>query len=286
MTIKIGALVEAGELSADLVRTLEETGFESLSISFWERVDEAVLDSACALLEGSSLFVSALSVWGNPLESDVVRSGWSTLIAAAHRFGSPFVTGFAGRLAGASVEASLDSWQDLFLHLLDEGHRAGVKGILMENCRMGDLWKRGAWNIAINDAAWRLLFERIGDERLGLEWEPCHQIEAFVDPIAQLGRWKERIHHIHGKDAAVDHALLSQIGLYSPKKAVTSTLPGGGDTDWHELLRLLVASGWTGSIDLEVPKGAFSASLPAASVSLEHLKECRSTAQKKIRPCV
>ena len=35
MTIKIGALVEAGELSADLVRTLEETGFGSLSISFW-----------------------------------------------------------------------------------------------------------------------------------------------------------------------------------------------------------------------------------------------------------
>lgn len=84
MTIKIGALVEAGELSADLVRTLEETGFESLSISFWERVDEAVLDSACALLKSSSLSISALSVWGNPLESDVVRSGWSTLIAAAH----------------------------------------------------------------------------------------------------------------------------------------------------------------------------------------------------------
>jgi len=244
-------------------------------------VDEAVLDTACTLLETSSLSVTALSVWGNPLESDAVRSGWSTLIASAHRFGSPFVTGFAGRLAGASVEASLECWQDLFLHLLDEAHRAGVKGILMENCRMGDLWKRGAWNIAINDAAWGLLFERIGDERLGLEWEPCHQVEAFVDPIAQLGRWKERIHHIHGKDARWDQGQLAQVGLYSPKKAITATLPGAGDTDWQELLRLLVASGWTGSIDLEVPKGPFSASLPAASVALEHLKECRNTAHRK-----
>lgn len=282
MTIKIGALVEAGELSTELVSTLEESGFESLSISFWEQVDGNLLDSACTLLEGSSLTVSALSVWGNPLESDVVRSGWSTLIAAAHRFGSPFITGFAGRLAAASVEASLDSWQNLFLHLLDEGYRAGVKGLLMENCRMGDLWKRGRWNIAINDAAWRLLFDRIGDERLGLEWEPCHQVEAFVDPIAQLGRWKERIHHIHGKDARWDHGLLSQVGLYSPKKAFTSELPGGGDTDWQSLLRLLVTSGWHGSIDLEVPRGTFSASLPAASLALEHLKECRANAQKEI----
>ena len=103
---------------------------------------------------------------------------------------------------------------------LEESHQI-VKGLtsILEDYQAGQIeFDTSAEDIHMNVE--QLLFERIGDERLGLEWEPCHQIEAFVDPIAQLGRWKERIHHIHGKDAAVEPTW-----MYSRRPVRQATLP-------------------------------------------------------------
>lgn len=180
-----------------------------------------------------------------------------TLIEQASQFGNPFVSTFAGRVPSKSVEASLPRFKEVFSELLDQVHHHDCRELLLENCRMGDLWKRGSWNIAINDAAWELIFSTLDDPLLGLEWEPCHQVEALLEPLAQLRRWKERVLHVHGKDAHVDAALLSKIGLYAPDKAIKATLPGCGDTDWQVLMQILVDGGYQGSIEIEAGGTSF-----------------------------
>ena len=276
MSIAIGALVAAKELDRELLAFLKQMGCETVGITFWETLGETDLIALAELVNEAGLPVSALSVWGNPLANPSTAEGWKTLIRHASLFGSPFVTGFAGRVPNASVEESIPAWKDLFSDLLEEAYRCDCKGLLMENCRMGDVWKRGKWNIAINDDAWKLLFSNLDDERLGLEWEPCHQVEAFVDPLDQLRRWLPSIKHIHGKDACVDWTRLKTFGLYAKQKAITTTLPGLGDTDWKALCTVLQNSGYEGSIDLETEGSSFFDDPPSKTQALSYLKTCRS----------
>ncbi|NLE16334.1 MAG: sugar phosphate isomerase/epimerase [Spirochaetales bacterium] len=275
MSIALGALVSAHELDKETLKLLKKLGFETLSISFWETLGEIDLDALAAEVHTSGLEVAALSIWGNPLQKEETAEGWKRLISGASRFGDPFVTGFAGRVPGSSVEDSLESWKALFSELLDLAHQNNCKGLLMENCRLGDTWKQGKWNIAINDDAFNLLFSMLADERLGLEWEPCHQVEAFVDPVAQLSRWLDRIKHIHGKDARVDWEALKTFGLFAKRKAIHTTLPGMGDTDWHALCSLLEEGGYQGSIDLETTGSSFFEDLEGKGKALSYLKACR-----------
>jgi sugar phosphate isomerase/epimerase len=275
MNIQLGALLYASEVNNEHLETLKEMGFETISICFWETLGETDLASLARCVGEAGLPVTALSLWGNPLANEEVRQGLTTLIDQAYRFGNPFVTGFAGRVPAGSVEASLPRFKEVFSELLEQIYRHNCRGLLLENCRMGDLWKRGAWNIAINDAAWSLIFNTLDDPLLGLEWEPCHQVEALVEPLAQLTRWKAKVLHVHGKDAHVDATLLSEIGLYAPNKAIKPTLPGFGDTDWRSLMQILHEGGYQGSIDIEAGGPSFFANFEETVASLAYLKKCR-----------
>ena len=276
MNIAIGALVSAHEIDTEKLSLLKDLGFESLGISFWETLGETDLPALAKLVQAVDIPVTALSIWGNPLANPTTAEGWKTLIAHANLFGKPYVTGFAGRVFHASVQDSLERWRQVFSDLLALAYQHDCKGLLMENCRIGDTWKQGKWNIAINDDAWKLLFSTLEDERLGLEWEPCHQVEAFVDPLAQLSRWLGRIKHIHGKDAHVDWESLRKNGLYAQEKAMKATLPGSGDTDWKALFALLQEGGYEGSVDLETNGTSFFENLETKVESLAYLKSGRN----------
>ena len=275
MSITIGALVSAQEITPESLAGLKDMGFEGISISFWEQIGKTDLASLAEIATNAQLPVTALSIWGNPLANDLTLASWKTLIQSASLFGKPFVTGFAGRIPNGSVEESLVRWKQVFSMLLEDAYHFDCRGLLMENCRIGDVWKRGKWNIAINDAAWELLFATLDDEKLGLEWEPCHQVESMVDPLPQLERWRQRIHHVHGKDAHIDWDLLHTIGLYSPQKAISPTLPGKGDTDWKALIQILSGSGFSGSIDIETEEPSFFANPTQKAEALAYLKACR-----------
>jgi sugar phosphate isomerase/epimerase len=273
--IQLGALLFANEVTSAHLGRLKEVGFETLSICFWETLGETDLTSLARTTEKAGLPVNAISIWGNPLANEETLRGVQTLIEQSYRFGHPFVSTFAGRVPSKSVEASIPRFKEVFSELIDQVHRHDCKGLLLENCRMGDLWKRGSWNIAINDAAWSLIFNTLDDPLLGLEWEPCHQVEALLEPLAQLKRWQGRVLHVHGKDAHVDHALLSEIGLYAPGKAIKATLPGCGDTDWKILMQILVDGGYQGSIDIEAGGTSFFSDFEEKVASLDYLKKCR-----------
>jgi sugar phosphate isomerase/epimerase len=273
MAIKLGAVLSADEVTPSSLDTLSSLGFETINIAFWKSLGSCDLPQLAEIVAGSSLEVSALSIFGNTLAGFDTLVGWEYLITHASLFGSPYVTGFAGRVTGKSVEESLVPWKETFSSLLDLAYKYDCRGLLFENCRMGDLWKRGNWNIAINGDAWALMFDALDDPRLGLQWEPCHQVEAFIDPLPQLKQWLPRVKHLHGKDSHIDWPLLKAIGLYAPDKAISSVLPGEGDSDWLSIIRMLQESGYEGSIDIEAKNQKFFPDLDEKKRSLKYLQQ-------------
>lgn len=283
--IPIGTLIKGDADPAMAIRALAPLGFECFSLSFWEglggvdlrKLSEEVLKAA----EETGTFISALAVYGNPLRDD--ERGAATgecldaLLAAAPRFGCGLVSCFAGRVPGTSVKDSLPVWKRFFAPLVERAEASGLR-IAFENCRMGDSWKTGSWNIAINHDAWELMFEEIDSPAIGLEWEPCHQVEALADPYAQLETWLPKIYHLHGKDARIDRRLLAARGLYGLTRWHASCLPGNGDTDWLLILDFLERRGYTGTIDIEGWNDAEwsgEREREGQMKALDYLKRCR-----------
>jgi sugar phosphate isomerase/epimerase len=281
--IQIGAVIFNTEINDANLKTLKELGIESVSVSIWDNcLDDCRIENQARVLRDSGLRIEALSLFGNPLgdrpQDELTRRAWKKHIDRAPEFGASYVTGFAGRVPGKSVEQSLNAYREVFSPLFDAAGKQGLKGILFENCRMGDVWKRGNWNIAINPDAWELMLQTLETPLFGLEWEPCHQLEALIDPIAQLKEWIPLIKHVHGKDTKIDRALLSSNGLYGIRKPYTSELPGQGDTDWAEVFSILGKNEYMGTIDIESRGEPFlqEEMMVEKKESLSYLRRCRA----------
>jgi sugar phosphate isomerase/epimerase len=253
---------------------------------FWESTkgaDLVQLGEACRkAAEEQGCFISSVSVYGNPLKDDEAGieclSSLAAAVEAAPAFGCSLVSCFAGRPPGRSVPDSIDAWRQGFAPLVDRVCALGLH-LAFENCRIGDSWKTGKWNIAINPDAWELMFKALDSESLGLEWEPCHQLESLADPLAQARDWVGRFFHIHGKDARIDRSLLAARGLHGARRWHASCLPGNGDTEWAELFRILSDAGYRGTVDIEGwndQEWAGERELEGQRRSLAYLKRCRS----------
>lgn len=279
MSIEIGAVLNAQEITKESITILKKEGFKTVNIFFWESLDGIDLSNLAKIMDESQMNVSCLSIFGNPLREDLkgndIRIAWKTLIENASLFSNPYISGFAGRKVGSSVSDSLLSWERFFSQILDDCYKKNVKGILFENCRMGDTWKTGKWNIAINPDAWKIMFDRLDDEKIGLQWEPCHQIGAFADPLNQLKIWIPKIKHIHGKDGTINYDVLKEKGIYGKDKFFSHTLPGMGDTSWKNIFEILHANNYNGSIDLEFQGESFIDNLEEAKKSLAYLIEAQ-----------
>ena len=257
-------------------RALLALGFDCFEIEFWENighVDLAGLADSFAVLREAGASVSSLGVYGNTLDPDgTTLASLRALVRAAGSFGAPIVSCFAGRVPGKSVPDSVESWKAAFGDLADEAAALGLS-LALENCRLGDTWKTGKWNIAINPDAWELLFGALPGAPIGLEWEPAHQILALADPQVQLAAWADRVIHVHGKDARIDRGALAVKGYFAARKIGSECLPGGGGGDWTEILRILSSAGYGGSVDLELPaEGAGPREHDRLASSLDYLR--------------
>jgi sugar phosphate isomerase/epimerase len=210
LSIRIGTLVRGTSDAPEYIRQILPHGFESFSLTFWKTnagVDlSALADQVLAELEGSGVGISALSVFGNPMEYDegdveTLRS-WERAIDAAPRFGCDIVSGFTGRLRGTPIHENLARFTEIWSALAERADKNGVR-LAFENCDMGGTWQTGDWNIAHNPTAWELMFDALPAANIGLEWEPCHQLVSLMDPMPQIEAWGHKFFHVHGKDATV-----------------------------------------------------------------------------------
>jgi sugar phosphate isomerase/epimerase len=286
--IRLGTLVPAHERTAEVVRQLLPHGFETFQVSFGRGVGdfpvEPLADAVRRVLDAHVVGpcdlprrVSAVGVYGNPLTSPETVRDWERLIDAAHLFGCDVVAGFAGRISGKPVPDSYGPFATVFGPLARRAEDRGVR-IAFENCEKRGTWQSGDWNIAHAPDAWDAIFAAVESPVLGLEWEPCHQVVSFADPLSQIRRYASRIWHVHGKDASILWDVVRHHGIRGGVPYAAHRLPGFGDTDWTRVIGELRLAGWRGSIDIEgFHDAVFRDALETTGqvAALRHLERCR-----------
>ncbi len=255
--IRIGTIVD-GDCAIDSIRKLKKYGFESFSLHMGSSVLGVDLprlaESVRQELAGTDICISSIGVYGNPLADDEkglnTRKSFQTLIETAHLFGTDLVTGFSGAVEGKSVEDSLEKYCQIFGELGALAQEKGVR-IAFENCAADGTWNHLGCNMAFHPKAWELMFEALPLDNIGLQWEPCHQIVQLIDPIPQLRKWAKRIFHVHGKDATIARDVIVENGIYSSVPWCWHRTPGFGDSNWADIISILMMNGFTGCIDIE-----------------------------------
>jgi sugar phosphate isomerase/epimerase len=219
--------------------------------------------------------ISGLGYYPNPLtadrrEAEVVIAHLGKVIDAASALGIGIVNSFIGRDPALSVEANwprfLEVWRPLVVHAESKGVKIGI-----ENCPMlftGDEWPGGK-NLATSPAIWRRMFHDIPSAHFGLNFDPSHFVWQQMDYIAPLVEFKDRLFHVHAKDARIDQGPLDEHGVLSyPKLWHTPKLPGLGDVRWGAFFAALCDAGYDGHIAIEVEDRAFEGSIEARLDSL------------------
>jgi sugar phosphate isomerase/epimerase len=278
--IRIGTLVGA----ADAVKVIPQIlphGFESFSLTFWDKLGDVNLPEIAKQIKGciddKDAIISSISVFSNPLCLDHAVEAWEKLIDNAHLFGTNVVTGFTGRIPGKSIPENIPRFKEVFGKLTQRAKDKGVK-LAFENCSMGGNWQTGEWNIAHNPAAWELMFDAVPADNIGLQWEPCHQMVCLIDPIAQLRKWVGKVFHLHGKDATIAMDVVKQYGIYGPKPWAWHRTPGFGDSNWTDIITILMQAGYQGTIDIEGwhdPVYNTELEMTGQVHGLNYLKRCR-----------
>ena len=227
------------------------------------------------LLAAHEITISGLGYYPNPLsadraEAEVASSHLRKVIDAAAALEVGLVNTFIGRNPALSVEANWPRFLEVWKPLIAHAEARGVK-VAIENCPMlfgADEWPGGK-NLATTPAIWRRMFREINSPNFGLNLDPSHLIWQQVDYVAPVAEFKERIFHVHAKDARIEQHALNEHGLLSyPKLWHTPKIPGMGDVRWGAFLGALSDAGYQGHVAIEVEDRAFEGTVEARRDSL------------------
>jgi sugar phosphate isomerase/epimerase len=243
-------------------------------------VDVAGLDGAGAerirsLTGKHGVAISGLGYYPNPLAPDAEEATacvehLKAVIRAAPLLGVTQVNTFVGRDWRRSIDAQwprlLETWRPLVTYAEENHARIGI-----ENCPMlftADEWPGGK-NLATSPALWRRMFADIPSPSFGLNFDPSHFVWQHMDYLKPLREFKERIFHVHAKDARVDRERLDEVGiLATPLEFHTPKLPGLGDVDWGRFFSVLRDTGYDGPVCVEVEDRAYEGSLESRKQAL------------------
>lgn len=218
--------------------------------------------------------ISGLGYYPNPLTPDEAEAAVyvdhiKLVIEAAQKIGIGVVNTFVGRDWTKSVDDNwprfLATWKPLIAFADDHGMKIGI-----ENCPMSftkDEWPGGK-NLAISPKIWERMWNDIPSPNFGLNFDPSHFVWQGMDYVGVLRQVKDRLHHMHAKDARLDRDKLNQVGLLAhPNEYHTPKLPGMGDVNWGAFLGTL-AEVYSGPVAIEVEDRVFEGSLEARKQSL------------------
>jgi sugar phosphate isomerase/epimerase len=227
------------------------------------------------IMETARVEISALGYYPNPLAPDAAEASTAVehlkkVIMAAPLLGLSRVNTFIGRDWTKSIDDNwprlLETWKPLVALAKERGVKIGI-----ENCPMffsRDEWPGGK-NIATSPKIWRRLFNDLGSDHLGLNYDPSHMIWQQMDYLQPMTEFKDRLFHIHAKDVRIDRAKLNDVGILAhPNEYHTPKLPGMGDVDWGKFFSVLTDTGYRGPVCVEVEDRAYEDSLQARQRSL------------------
>jgi sugar phosphate isomerase/epimerase len=269
-----------------------EAGFSSVELMCWppgkaERryagvthldvtdLSPETLKAVADLTAKYGVAISGLGYYPNPLSADRAESELAVghlrkVIDAAAALGVNVVNSFVGRDPSRSVDANWPRFLEVWRPLVAQAEARGVR-IGIENCPMlftADEWPGGK-NLATSPAIWRRMFADIPSPSFGLNFDPSHLVWQQMDYIAPLAEFRDRLVHVHAKDARIDRGALDDHGVLAyPKLWHTPKLPGLGDVRWGSFLGALAEAGYDGHVAIEVEDRAFEGSIEKRRESL------------------
>jgi len=90
----------------------------------------------------------------------------------------------------------------------------------------------------------------------GVNFDPSHLIHQFVDPVAFIDTFADRIFHVHVKDSRVqltgrNSILSSHLDFGDSRRGWDFVSPGHGDVKWDPIIRALNRAGYDGPLSVE-----------------------------------
>lgn len=225
------------------------------------------INSIQELLSEKGISVSALGYYPNPLEADREQAAFfvahiKKVISASAQLGIGVMNTFIGRNPQKNIEDNFSVFKETWPSIIEHAENQNVK-VGIENCPMyfsGDEWPAGK-NLAYCPAIWRRMFAEIPSNNFGLNYDPSHLIWQHIDYIKPLYEFKDKLFHVHIKDAKLHRGRLDEVGiLATPLEYHTPKLPGLGDVDWGSFFSALTDVGYQGAACIEVEDRAYEGS--------------------------
>lgn len=220
-----------------------------------------------ALTSQYGVSISGLGYYPNPLDpnpeqAEFYREHIKKIIRAAAKLEVPVVNTFIGRNPSLSMVDNLKLYAEHWPGIVKVAEENNVK-IGIENCPMwftDDEWPGGK-NLATTPAVWDRMFEIIPSRALGLNYDPSHLIWQMMDEVRPIYDYRDRLHHIHLKDAKLYPDKLNRVGIMAnPLDYHSPKLPGLGDVRWGAFFAALTDVRYRGPVCIEVEDKAYEGS--------------------------
>ena len=282
-----------GDLSlTEVVTFASENGYSCVELMCWPvgkadrryagvtHIDVASLDDneinrIKNMLNIKKITISGLGYYPNPLhpdkeKSDLFINHLMKVIDAAARLDIGIVNTFIGADAAKHDDDNFAKFMELWPPVIKFAEEKNVK-ICIENCPMHftkDEWPSGN-NLAHSPYLWRKMFDAVPSGNFGLNYDPSHLVWQMMDYVKPLFEFREKIFHVHIKDARIDQDGINEHGIFTaPHNIHVPKLPGLGDIDWGKFFSALYESGYQGSACVEVEDRAFEGALENRKASL------------------
>ena len=177
---------------------------------------------------------------------------------AAKLFGVDIVNGFTGSAvwamlyffpptSQADIDAGYKDFADRWLPILEVFKEEGIKFALEVHPT------EIAYDIITAQRALKAINYH---PNFGFNFDPSHLIHQFVDPVAFIDEFPERIFHVHVKDSRVqltgrNSILSSHLDFGDPRRGWDFVSPGHGDVKWDPIIRALNRAGYNGPLSIE-----------------------------------
>lgn len=282
-----------GDLSlTEVVTFASENGYSCVELMCWPvgkadrryagvtHIDVASLDDneinrIKNMLNIKKITISGLGYYPNPLhpdkeKSDLFINHLMKVIDAAARLDIGIVNTFIGADAAKHDDDNFAKFMELWPPVIKFAEEKNVK-ICIENCPMHftkDEWPSGN-NLAHSPYLWRKMFDAVPSGNFGLNYDPSHLVWQMMDYVKPLFEFREKIFHVHIKDARINQDGINEHGIFTaPHNIHVPKLPGLGDIDWGKFFSALYESGYQGSACVEVEDRAFEGALENRKASL------------------
>src|SRR5262249_31376903 len=226
------------------------------------RVGQAV----CDIIDGRHQALVPDYVWGDGSGVGVQQRAAEEMMAtvrAAQKLGASVVGGFTG----SSVWSYVAGYPRPSSRVVAEGMRdfAHKWNPILDVCKECGI--KFAFEVHPGEIAFDLYTAEMaldalhGREEFGFTFDASHFHWQGVDPVEFLRRFRERIFHVHFKDAVVHlNGRTSLLNSYfphgDPRRGHDFRAPGRGGIDWESIIRALNEIGYNGPLAVEYKDAA------------------------------